>query len=141
MSIQPLAPSKLLQADSERLVWSVFVTAGMKFEDVLKDEYWAHVAERLHLYDEIIAIEESGAWRGVALVTNKVGRLVHLQQIAYNELSEVKANDEELPEGYELSWSPRLRWSVIQKETHERVSQGHANREEAAAWARDNVKK
>ena len=140
--VQPIAANDLLQAEQSRLVWRIYVPQALSIDDVLKDDYWAHVCHRLHLYDEIEAIAEDGSFYARLLVINRGvnddDRIVKVQKLFYVDLQTVKSIDEDVPEGYKISFSPKLRYSIIQTATNVRVSSGHFTREDAILWFKKN---
>ena len=55
-------------AETKRNQWFATVPEGVTPEDLLRPDYWAHVARSLRPYDEIIVANDNCEWRIVLLV-------------------------------------------------------------------------
>src|SRR5690349_16586133 len=43
-----LKEARFKRAENERTIWTATVEAGIPFEDVLKPEFWAHIASKMY---------------------------------------------------------------------------------------------
>ena len=87
MSIQPLSPNQIQVAEQARIVWRFFLPADVDIEEALNDSFYAHVCDRLNLYDEIEVLAEDGRFYARLLVISKglsaQDHVVRVQKIFY----------------------------------------------------------
>jgi hypothetical protein len=121
-------------AEHARNVWHV--TAKVPFEDVLKPEYWVHVASNLRAFDEIIINADDGSFHAVLLVSYVQGKVIKLVPLLHKELNEPEA-DAPLPEGYAIKWGGRAAWRVIRLSDGAVIQDGFASKELAQQYLSD----
>lgn len=110
--------------------------------DVMAPEYWQHVAPSLKPRDELIVLAEDNSFEVRMRVVGKAGTQLLLRTI---ELWEQPVLDAplELPatipqpeqpaatDGLIVNFAPAHGWRVVNNDSKEVVSKGHATREEA----------
>lgn len=125
-------------AEYVRSTWSATPQAGTSPEEILKPEFWAHVAPELKAGDHIEVSPESGEWLVELLVraTGAAGIVVHPLHV-----HNFTAPD--LPESkdYEVKFGgSTAKWRVIRRADRHVVVEGLPTREAAEAWLANNSK-
>lgn len=141
----PHAPKKLPQsafkgAEFVQSTWVALPPADTSFEDLLKREYWAHIARKLVPDAEIIVKPESRDY-WAHLIVNAVGpNWASVEVLKYKE----RGGDETAAhrsDDFVVKWvSPAdgVKFCVIRKSDNERVSQGHLKEADAWRWLAEN---
>lgn len=83
-----LDPSRLVSAETVRRNLSVTPETGITLSDVMKPEYWAHVAARLNRADRIEVVAEDFAWTADLIVADRGrtwAKMLVLRQSAHGE--------------------------------------------------------
>jgi hypothetical protein len=133
------SPVRHKLAEHDFVQHSVTVEAGHTIDDVLKPEYFAHVAAKFKPYDEISVRTDDGTWYAKLLVT-EVGRswlrtfLLEDYKLTTSDVAQSQAN------AVEVIWrGPHLKHSVVRKSDRGVLKDGFATKGEAAAWAAENA--
>lgn len=141
----PHTPKKLPQsafkaAEFAQAEWVAFPSADTTFDDVLKREYWAHIAGNLIPDAEIVVKPEARDY-WARLIVNAAGpNWASVEVLFYKE----RANGETAAhrsDDFVVKWvSPAdgVKFCVIRKSDNERVSKGHLKEADAWRWLAEN---
>ena len=138
-----LIPSKVTLADYSRNRFLARPPEGTPFEEVLKPEFWAHVARQFRQGggDIIEVLPHDGAYYAELIVAEcrKVGLVQHIRvvKINYTPLTEEKATDAKSANASEYDIVYRgseKKHTVTRKVDKVIVSEGHNTKQDAAKW-------
>lgn len=132
--VPPLHPKLLLldMAGQVVAIWSAAVPAGVTYDDVLKPEYWAHVAGRLKPLAMIRVFPEDGTWEAELRVRNVGNQWAKVSPIRHVEWPvDILAQSA----GFDVVWrGPHQKWCIVRKVDNEIVDKEIVTKE--AAYAR-----
>jgi hypothetical protein len=124
------------EAAAARNEWAITPEPGVNPDDLLKPEYWAHVAWRLRPLDLVEVRAADGRYWGQLLVTN-AGRLwATVRPIIFIE-TEV-STDDVVVEGLVIRWRGGVgKWSVLRHDDRGLVvlQEGMEHKSDAISWA------
>jgi len=128
----------------ERNVWQASIENGVAFDEVVKPEFWAHVAARLKPNDHIEVVAENGEYFGELLVIES-GRLwAKVAVLRFVELSAAEVPAALLASaasGYKVEYKgPTLKHVVIRLSDNEIVHEGIARKADAELWVNEHLK-
>lgn len=131
-TIRPILDGKVQGAEFVRTVYHATSDLDTTFEDVVRPEYWVHVARRLRPLDEIVIVSEDASWYARLLVVGSAGNNVRVKAIEYVDFS---ATEVKTPPGYEIKYAGRIaRFRVTRKTDGHVLQEGLQTREDAEAW-------
>lgn len=133
--MKKLTSSRFRGAEFKRNAWRASPANGETLEDVMKPEYWTHVAAQLRPLDRIEVVPEDMSFFAELLVT-KCDRLfaktVVITHVPLTE--EAKPAAKPVPAGngveYKVEWKGGAKFCVIRSDG-EVISKGHAAKEDA----------
>lgn len=141
-----LHASRFKSAELTRLIYSAVPEAGMPFEDLLKPECWAHVAQLLRPGYRVEVLAEDGSYFAELLVVSagrlwaKVAVLRKVDLSAVDSEPANAANDA----ATSVMWSgPHSKFRVMRQNAgggKDVLRDGFETREEATAWMADHLK-
>lgn len=134
-----LLPSRFQQAEHARTVWRVVAEEGTTIEDVLKPQFWAHVAHTMARFDRIEVLADDETWF-LDLIIRDCGR--GFAKVAILAKTEFEASVEKATsiEGFEIAWKgPKRRWSVIREEGRAPIKDNFPGKAQALAWVQEFV--
>lgn len=141
-----LHASRFKSAELVRLVHDIVPEAGTPFEDILKPEYWAHVAQSLRPWARIEVRAEDGSYFAELLVVN-CGRLwakvAVLRKVDLGDMASeaVPANPDP---SFSVMWrGPHAKHAVMRLGKaggKEVLREGFETKDEAATWMADHIK-
>jgi hypothetical protein len=112
-------------------------------EDLLKQDYWAHIAQEITPRARIEVWANDGSWMAEYTVLD-VGRnwakvhMLHKHQLSKLDPAQAEA---EAASPYSIEHrGPHARWSVLRKSDNEVVHEGEETRDGAATWLRERLK-
>lgn len=119
---------------------SVFVALDVTPEHVLHPTFWANVAGKLQLGDEITICSEDMAWRMTVMVRGKTSVEAFVSQLSFHAFDAPAAvTSAAVP--YESAWrGPQRRFGVIRKDTGEMIKDGFQTRDMADQYIRNALK-
>lgn len=132
-----------LSADYARQVYVARPPAGTKIEDVLDENYWAHVAKKINPHDIIEVVPEDGSFYAKLLVTSRGTLWVRVHQIEYVDINGGKESKKPKKESddFEVNWGgPNDKWRVIRKADKLPVGKNFTSREDADKWLEEHIK-
>lgn len=132
--IQP----QLREAEFKRTIWTATPQAGTVKDEIIKPEFWVHVANKLKIGDRVEVSPESGEWLAEVIVraTGDGGPAVHI--LHFHSFAAA-----ELPSGsdYEVKYAgASAKWRVIRKADRHVLVDGLQTREAAENWLANNSK-
>ncbi len=109
-----LRQSRLALAEQARNIWNATVEQHVKPEDVLRPDFWMHIASQLQPYDQIIVATDSCEWRMelvVADVWHQGARVIELNRV---DMTGEEHEDQSVGDDLKVRWrGPHSRWSVV----------------------------
>lgn len=134
-----MKPTKLQLAEHTIIGYFHSPEFGVTIGDVLRPDYWAHVAPQLRVGHEIRVMAGDGSWWALLLV-RAVGRTeAVVQDLIYKELG--AAPDQDVAESdFEIAWrGPARKFGVLRKSDKAVVRDEFAVREQAEAWLKGHL--
>lgn len=126
------------QAEFTRVIFSATPDAGTKLEDVLKPEYWVHVARQFAVNSRVEVIPADNAWFAELIVRSRTPGGVVLAVLRYVDLNEAPTASAPQPSGFKIGFSGADKWRVVRLSDKKVVSSGHENKAAAEAWLSEN---
>jgi hypothetical protein len=122
--------NKIKQAEFTRNTFVANPTLDTKFEDMLKPDYWAHVANDLKRFDLIDVIAADGSWFA-RLIVRAVGKLaVHVAVLSFHEFDKKEIKEEK--NAYEIAWSgPKAKYRVVRTSDKAVIQDGLETKDQA----------
>lgn len=132
---------------STLITFDATVPAGTPFEEILKPEYWAHVAGsgRVIPRNKICAMPEEGHWYAELIVLQVGQNWIKVQPlpgypVALGEDASVEPDSNEFP-GYEIKWrGPVHKFAAIRLSDGEPVKIGFSTRQAVRLWLTEHMK-
>jgi hypothetical protein len=143
-----LTQNRLTQADFARVIFAVTPEYGTKIEDVLKPEYWAHVASKLKPRCRIEVLAEDNSYFAELLVITCGKTFASVTVLRYIDLSgkvpkpetasdKTEGLDEFNTADHYVDYvTGQSRGRVIQRSSKNVVKEGFASKKDAAVWMR-----
>jgi len=134
-----LTQERFLLAEAANQRWVVNAEARHTPEDIMNPAYFAHVANKMTIFDEVRVRSENGDWIADLIVVACGDNWARVKVLAVHEL---KGEDRRVPtdaiEHY-VDWKgPHHKYCVIRKADGQKLSTGHASRGSAAEWMREH---
>lgn len=132
-----LPNSQFRSAEVVQPQWVAVPDGQTSFDDVLKREYWSHVASRLEP-DALIYVKPERRDYFALLIVDQVGpnwaSVEVLHKVDRGESAPTTRTDE-----FDVRWvSPTVRYCVVRKSDGQRVSENHAKEGDARRWLAEN---
>lgn len=130
-------PTRMHLSEYKRQDWVCNAELGTTVEDVLKPEYWAHMAALMNPYDHIEVRVDDGSWVAYLLVTacDRTWAKVKLDR-KLELVDDVSTPEQSIR--HRVEWKgPQLKWCVIRVSDSERVQSEMASKEVANEWLRN----
>lgn len=137
-----LMQDKLKQADYVRNLFAVTLPFGIKFEEVLNPEYWAHTASKLHPTDRIEIMDEEGTYFAEVMVISCAKNWAKVSVLRFNELSEAipeaKAEGvkgiEDRKNEFKIDWTQASKARVIRISDRQVIQENFPSKADAEKW-------
>ncbi|MBG0801397.1 hypothetical protein IYW40_07870 [Methylocystis sp. H4A] len=101
-------------AEHTRTIYFVTVEQLVKPEDVLKPDFWRHVASQLRPYDEIIVATDSCEWRMELLVCDVWHCGARVVELSRFDMSGQEEEDQSVGDDLRVRWrGPVNKWCVV----------------------------
>lgn len=135
-----LNQSRFKSAEYVRSVWAVTAEEGMRVEDMLKPDYWAHVASSLKPWDKIEVRAEDGAFYAELIVMQASRNWAKVRVVHQVELNEALPEGTDV-DGHIVKWSgPHAKWRVIRASDKSVIHEGASSEAEAKKWLDDHLR-
>lgn len=124
--------NRLTSAEFNRTVWQAQPEPGTTLEEMLKPEYWAHVAKNLKKGDRIEIVSGDGEWFAELHVRGSNGASANvfpLRHVTFGAKAQTDA-------GVEIKHRGAAGWSVIRKSDKKVLHEKAETREDAESWLR-----
>lgn len=129
-----LLANRLKDADFIRTVWHATPEPGITLEEMMKPEWWTHVARMLKKGDHIEVTSEDGEWFAELLVrstTDKGVCVFALRSVVFSEDKPAAADAI-----FEVKHRGGAGWSVVRRSDKVVVYEKGATRADAEAWVK-----
>lgn len=145
----PVKPPTLRQTHAGRFKlgghytqdWEVVVETGTTVDDMLKPEFWAHVAKQLRQYSKIKVLPDDGSYYAELLVQSAGNVWAKCVVLHHVEFTARQPSAAEAPSHTIEYAGPHHKWRVVSNAGDRPVvSKEHASREDAALWLNDHLK-
>jgi hypothetical protein len=101
-------------AEHTRAIYFVTVETHIKPEDVLKPDFWRHVASQLRPYDEIVVATDSCEWRMELLVCDVWHCGVRVVEQNRVDMTAEEEGGNDVADDLRVKWrGPVNRWCVV----------------------------
>lgn len=130
--------NRLTEAEFTRVVWTASPEQGTTLADMVKPEYWAHVAKYLKPGFRIEVMPEDGAWFAELYVraVKEQAAVVHvLRAVTFDEAEPASADAQSY---YAKFCGPVAKWRVMRKSDNHVMAEGLETRPQAEQWIADN---
>lgn len=135
-----MKPTKIFPAEHTVVVYHHSPEFGVTLDDVLKPDYWTHVAPSLRVGHRIELLAADGSWWAM-LIVRAVGRHdAVVQALSKVDLGEHEpALTEDSP--YEVKWrGPAKKFGVVRKADSEVIRDEFPVKEQAIQWMQNHMK-
>lgn len=151
-AVRQLDASNFSQAESIVNEYFATIEQGTTRAEVLKPEFFAHIATKLRPYTEIRVVCEDGSLyaRLLVLAAERTWARVHVLEwhdLTVKDVSQSQAESVQTPATpataarHRVEWKgPHHKWSVIRNADNEYVHEGDNTREDAELWLREHEK-
>lgn len=135
-----MKPTKLFPVEHNVVVYHHTPEFGLNIEDMVKPDYWSHVAKQLRIGHRIEVMAADGAYWAM-LIVRAVGRTeAVVQALQHVELGspaeKIKGDDNP----YEVKWrGPTKKFGVVRKSDNEVVRDEFPVREDAERWLKNHM--
>jgi len=127
-----LTKSRFKLAEYEHNNWVATVESGASLEEVLKPEYWAHIAREMRPFDHVEARAEDGAWWAHLLVTSCDTMWAKCHVLLHVELEDSMMEGSEPDDGLKVEWGNlHTKYRIIRKSDRAVLQDGFATRDDA----------
>lgn len=131
--------NRLTEAEFTRVVWTAAPEQGTTLADMVKPEYWAHVAKYLKPGFRIEVMPEDGAWFAELYVraVKEQAAVVHvLRAVTFDE---AQPTSEAHALYYAKFCGPAAKWRVYRTVDNAVMTEKLDTREQAEQWIADNA--
>ena len=129
-------PTNIEEAVAARNIWQVKPEIAVTVEDLLKPEYWAHVARRMRAGDRVEAVPDDRHYFAeffVLAASSNWAKLVLLREVTI-----IKDNEQIVSEDFMVAFAGAHKWRVTRGD--EVLSKGHDDKDSATKWLAENMK-
>lgn len=134
--IPSLHPSRLVLAEHRRNLWCVDVDIGVKPEDLVSLNYWAHISQYLKAGDRIEAQAEDGTWIAELLVRDSGVNWAKVALLRKHDLGEFSPEKRGvLLPGHTVAYAgTHVLWRVVRDVDKKVLKDKLKNEGDAYAW-------
>lgn len=133
----PITQNNVRQAEFQRNIFVATPEPGTKVCELLKSEYWVHVAKTLHISDRIEVMPEDGEYFAELIVTDVTQHRVTLVLLRLVPL-EVDAPAAPVVREYEVTYrGPIAQHSVRKISDKSILKEGLGSKAEAVKWLQE----
>ena len=134
-----LANERFFEAEFQVNRWVANADESTRQADILKGEYWAHVAAKLKPWDHIYVRADNGTWYSelvVLSVARAYAAVRPLNEWQFGEDAPTEAQAAATASAaYRTKWGgPHYKWTVIRMSDSERVASELPNERAAMDW-------
>lgn len=129
---------RVKDAEFQQHRWVANAEMGTTIEDVLKPDYFAHVAEMMKPYDHVEVRMDDGSWVAEVIVTACDRNWARVHLLWHHQL----VLDTEIPVAsvkYVVDWKgPQHQWCVLRKSDGAKMKTAYGSKEAALGWLREH---
>lgn len=137
--VVPLRGSDLTLGPHAFQVFSVSLPGSITPEQLVSNDLWVHVLQKLNMGDEIRVIADDFSWRALLVVTFNNRKNIILRIADMAELDPVGEVDTPTNE-YELRLKGPLKWCIVRVSDGENIKDGIPTQAEAQRALEDYLK-
>ena len=137
--VEQIIPARVKEASYARTHWSCTVASGTVPEDLLKPEYWSHIAVKMRPRDQVEAWSDDGTWYAEYVVRacdRSWAMLAPKMKLNFNS-AEIPVEDSPYAVSHRGAHD---QWSVTRKSDGAVLFKEGRTREEADAWMRQYIR-
>jgi hypothetical protein len=129
-------PSCMQIAEQVRNLWSVTIPNKATKDDLLRSDFWAHLANMLRPRDRIEAESEDGSYVADLLVLDAGTNYAKITVLREYKLDAVEPQSQSTtPAGHIVQWSGRhTKFRVVREVDHKVIKDGFATKADAYGW-------
>lgn len=145
-AIEPLNPSRFVQAEMKRNVWRIFPKQGTTLDDVRRDDYFNNVFGRLTPFDLVEVLPEDSSYYAELLITSTAGNPVGGGKVrtvvkTHIDLSAEEMGNETAAASYQIAWKgPHGGWTVTRLADSAKVFEKGQSKGEAQRWLTEHLR-
>ena len=137
--MKQIRESAVQAAEYGRIVYRALPPAGTVLDDILKPEYWAHVAHKFVMAPhqsaaKIEVLPQDNAWYAEVLVVAVRKGALLVKPVLIAELNDAMAVDAALPEAeplYDVEFGGAHKWRIKRIADNAVIEHGFASKDEA----------
>lgn len=135
-------PTQIMPAQSLVMTWHYTVPPAISLDDLLKPDFWSHVAVRLRPHNRVIADAEDGSWTATLFVrsVNRLSATMAVQ--SFMEFGEKSALSDSVATfaDFDIGWGgPAHKHRVVRKSDGAIMTKGHDTSEDAGMWLKNHI--
>ena len=140
-----LTNARIKEAGYDRNLWVITTEMGVTRKDLLKPDYWSHVAMQLRPYDRIEARTDDGVYFAEYLVLASDRTFAKVKELSWHSLTskDVALTQAEMDAKEQYRYSYRganLKHSIIRTSDNQVVTEKHDSKESAMLWLKEHEK-
>lgn len=122
--------------------WAVMVEEGTTVDDLLKPEFFTHVAPALRPFSKIFVLTDDGSYYAELLVRNAGRTWANCVLLSHIDLSQIiDAVPPTAAASYKVAYAgPHHRYRVVRLSDNTVISKEHFDEAAAQAWLVDHIK-
>ncbi len=139
--VRAMETSRFKECEYERTIYVATAFEATTVEDLLKPEYWVHVASKLKAWDRIEARADDGTWWAELMVlesgrTFTRVRLLRHYSLTTDDVAQTQAGG---IVDYIVEWKgPHTKWRVVRTIDNMVVHEGAGSKESANDWLKNH---
>jgi hypothetical protein len=113
---------------------TVTVEHGVELDDILRPQFWSHIAHNFKIYDEVVVLHDEGLWYMKLLVLSCGRTWAKMKLLSKIDLTSADVDLTQSAEfdAFEIKWrGPHCKFSLIQKADKSVIQEGFDRREDA----------
>ena len=135
-----ITPNRLMTHEHRHKIFFADVPAGHILTHLLEPSYWAHIANKVNLGDEIIALAEDNTYRAHFIVLQKSTGWVQVYCLKFDELTKPFEMPDDADTTYAVEHSGNYhKWRVRRKSDNYVLVSQLKTRDEAVAYLRQHM--
>lgn len=132
-----LGPNGLSVAEYKRVQWYCEAAEGVTPEDILKPEYWAHVAAKMGPFHRIEVVSTDCTWAADLMVLAHSRTAAKVKLLSLHQFEDGFADISGVNKSHEIKHRGPRKWSIIRLSDSAVIKENFQTREEAEAALRD----